>query len=198
MTDRETLHGRRHLIRMGMGVAALAAVPVPGALAASAVSTGRLKQGVARSVFGDLPLEACCRIAAPLGVKGFDLISDPKDWPLLGRYGITPSMVRLDFGGGISIGRGPPGPPGWGAIGMAEAQGAYLTALHALIDVVGREGFPNIILTAGTRDTVTSEQGAENAVTFCNKIKAHAEERGVTLCLEILNSKGIAAPKNSI
>lgn len=185
--------GRRSLIVAAAGLAL-----APRAGLGAGLPTGRLKQGVSRTVFGTLPLEDCCRIAAPLGIKGFDLISDPKDWPVLRRYGITPSMVRADFGGGVSIGRGPAGPPGWGAIGLKEAQGPYLAAMRDLIEVAAREGIPNLIITAGTRDVVTYEQGADNAVEFCNLIKGQAEQRGVTLCLEILNSKGIAAPKNSL
>jgi hydroxypyruvate isomerase len=165
---------------------------------ARAATAGRFKQGVARVVFGDMPLEDCCRLAVSLGIKGFDLISDPKDWPTLKRHGLVMSMLRADYGGGVSIGRSPPGPPGWGAIGLKEAQGAFLAAIHEAIEVAAREGFPNLILTAGTRDAVSYEEGAENAVAFLNLVKGHAEQKGVTLCLELLNSFGVQAPKNSL
>ena len=53
---------------------------------------GRIKQGVTRGVFArDMSLEDCCREAARLGIKGFDLIG-PADWPLLKKYGLVPSM----------------------------------------------------------------------------------------------------------
>ena len=32
-------------------------------------------------------------------------------------------------------------------------------------------------------------EGADNCVAFLNKVKAHAEEKGVTICMEYLNSK---------
>ena len=38
-----------------------------------------------------MSLEDCCREAAHLGIKGFDLIG-PSDWPLLKKYGLVPSM----------------------------------------------------------------------------------------------------------
>jgi hydroxypyruvate isomerase len=160
--------------------------------------TGRLKQGVTRQLFGDRSLEECCRIAVSLGVRGFDFISDPKDWPTFKHHGMTMSMYRLDYGGGISMGRMPPGPPGWNAIGMKEAQGEHLRAMLAGIDVAAREGFPNLIVLAGSKEHMTYEQGADNAVAFLNAVKAKAEARGVTLCMELLNSKGIQAPPQSL
>jgi hydroxypyruvate isomerase len=165
---------------------------------AAAANRGRLKQAVARVVFGDLPLDRCCQIASRLGIEGFDFISDPNDWPLLRRFGLTMSMLRADYGGGISIGRTPPGPPGWGAIGSKESQGAYRAAIEELIQVAAAQRFPNIIVTAGTRDGVTNEQGADNAVEFLNLVKPLAESKGVTLCMELLNSFGNQAPRNSL
>jgi hydroxypyruvate isomerase len=164
----------------------------------NAKRTGRLKQGVTRQVFGNRSLDDCCKIAASFGVRGFDFICDPKDWPLLRRYGITMSMYRLDYGGGISVGRTPPGPPGWNSIGMKEAWGEHLTAMLTAIDVAAREGFPNVIVLAGSREHISYEEGADNAVAFLNAVKAKAEARGVTLCMELLNSKGIMAPPQSL
>ena len=46
-----------------------------------AARKGRIKQGVTRAVFPrGMALEDCCRDAARLGVKGFDLIG-PAEWP---------------------------------------------------------------------------------------------------------------------
>jgi len=162
--------------------------------------TSRIKHGATRQVFGaNRPLEECFRLGAELGIKGFDFIANPVDFPLLRKYGLTGSMYRVSYGGGISGGRPPDGPPGWEAIGMKEAMGGYLTALHEGIDVAAANGFPNIILMAGARSASLSyEQGADNAVAFCDAVKAHAEDKGVTLCIEYLNSKGLQSPVNSM
>ena len=164
----------------------------------AAAGTGRLKQGVTRQVFGDLALEDCCRLATDLGIRGFDFIGDPRDWPTLRRFGMTMSMYRLDYGGGISAGRSPEGPPGWNAIGMKEAQGEHLKAMLEAIDIAAREGFPNIIVLAGSRNHVGYEEGADNAVAFLQAVRAKAEDKGITLCMELLNSKGIMAPPQSL
>jgi hydroxypyruvate isomerase len=184
---------RRTFLGAALGAAACRAVlarPISGA--------GRLKQGVTRQVFGNESLAACCRLAAALGVRGFDFIGDPNDWPILKLHGLTMSMYRLDYGGGISVGRSPPGPPGWHAIGAKEAQGEYLQALFQGVDVAAREGFPNVIVLAGSREGMSYQQGADNAVAFLNAIKAKAEEKQVTICMELLNSKGRQAPPQSL
>ena len=113
----------------------------------------RIKHGATRQLFGaNRPLEDCFRLAAELGFKGFDFISNPTDWPLLRKYGLTGSLHRISFGGGISGGRPPDGPPGWEAIGLkGEGTAPYLAALHEGIDVAAANGFPNILLQAGAR-----------------------------------------------
>src|SRR4051812_24174991 len=195
---------------------------------------GRIKQGVTQGVFGrngNMSLEDTCREAARLGIKGYDFVDDPADWPMLKRYGLVLSMYRLDYprwkdgalgrgtvpaapaagrgpatpvvsngaapptggGRGASGGRGggAANPPGWNAINQKEATGECLTALHAAIDIAAANGIPNIILLAGSRvPGLSEEQGADNAVAFCNQAKAHAEDKAVTLCLEIISSKG--------
>jgi hydroxypyruvate isomerase len=51
------------------------------------------------------------------------------------------------------------------------------------------EGGPNVILLAGNRREMPDAQAIENSVAFINKVKAEAEDKGITLCLELLNSK---------
>src|SRR5579862_6762751 len=89
-------HMRRRdlLIASALPVAALAQSP-------TARLKGRFKQGVTRGVFArEMSLEDCCREAARLGIQGFDLIG-PADWPLLRKYGLTPSMYPPGPGGSI-------------------------------------------------------------------------------------------------
>ena len=54
----------------------------------------------ARRVRRGAQLEDCCREAARLGIKGFDLIG-PADWPTLKKYGLVPSMYPPGPGGTI-------------------------------------------------------------------------------------------------
>src|ERR1700751_2723058 len=64
---------------------------------------GRIKQGVTRGVFArEMSLDDCCREAARLGIKGFDLIG-PADWPTLKKHGLVPSMYPPGPGGTIPV-----------------------------------------------------------------------------------------------
>ncbi len=139
---------------------------------------GRLKQSVTRGVFGrQMSLEDSCREAAKLGCKGFDLIG-PADWPVLKKYGLVPAMY-------------PPGPGGTipDALNRKENHERIEKLLHPAIDEAAANGVPNIITFSGNRKGMDDREGADNCVAFLNRVKAHAEDKGITLCMEYLNSK---------
>lgn len=163
----------------------------------------RFRQGITRQVFGaNASTEDCCLQAARIGFTGFDFADDPADWPILKKYGIVQSMYRLEPpppSAPMPKGARYTGPPGWYAIGMKEAQGVYLKAYHEGIDTAAANGFPRMGIHAGSLSaTLTSQQGADNTVKFLNLVKSHAEDKGITICMEILNSKGIQAPRMSM
>lgn len=211
------MNRRDFLASMAVPLAAQAAVtptarPQQRGVTASA-PTARFKVGVTRGVLGpDKSTEQFCREAAELGVTGVDFIL-PDEFPILRKYGLTCSMYRPIWDGPEpgrgrggappapvpSGGRGPAGPPGWNAAGMKEAMTVYLPKILEAIDIAAANKFPNVILFAGARSaTLTSEQGMDNTVAFCNAVKAHAEDRGITICMELLNSKGIQAVPMSL
>jgi hydroxypyruvate isomerase len=139
---------------------------------------GRLKQGVTQGVFArGMSLEDCCKAAARLGIQGFDLIG-PMDWPLLRKYGLTPSMYPLGPGGTIAD-----------ALNRTENHDKLEKSLRAAIDESAAAKVPNVITFSGTRRGMADNVGADNCVTFLNKVKAQAEDKGVTICMELLNSK---------
>jgi hydroxypyruvate isomerase len=148
-----------------------------------AVRKGRIKQGVTIGVFGRAannqapPLEDCCREAARLGIKGFDL-RGPADWPTLKKYGLVPSMYPGGPGGTIAVGPS-----------HKEEHARLIPLMHAAIDEAAANAVPNIIALAGTRKGLPDAEGADNCITFFNAVKAHAEDKQITICLEYLNSK---------
>jgi len=140
---------------------------------------GRLKQCVTRGVFGrgGMSFEDTCREAAKAGCYGYDLIG-PADWPMLKKYGLIPTMY-------------PPGPGGTipDALNRIENHAALEKSMHAALDEAAANGVPSIITFSGNRRGMGDAEGADNCVAFLNRVKAHAEDKGVTICMEYLNSK---------
>ena len=154
------------------------AVPALAQGAASAARKGRIRQGVTRGVFGrGAVLEDCCREAARLGITGFDLIG-PADWPMLKKYGLTPSMYPGGPGGTITV-----------ALNRRENHGRLEASLRTAITDAAAARVPNIITFSGNRNGMDDREGADNCVAFLDKVKAQAEDAGVTICMEYLNSK---------
>jgi hydroxypyruvate isomerase len=163
---------RRDLLPALAAPLALAQTPEP------VKRKGRIKQGITRGVFTrGMSLDDCCREAAKLGIKGFDLIG-PQDWPTLKKYGLVPSMY-------------PPGPGGTipDALNRKENHERLEKSMRAGIDEAAANGVPNVITFSGNRRGMDDREGADNCVAFLNKVKSQAEDKGVTICIEYLNSK---------
>jgi len=137
---------------------------------------GRLKQCVTRGVFGrNMQLDEMCRHASQLGVIGFDLIGPP-DFTVLKKYGLVPTMVP----GAMTL---------TGGFNHKEDHPAVERDLRALIDQSAAAGAPNVIALAGNRRGISDREGMDNVVSLLDRVKRQAEDKGVTLCLELLNSK---------
>ncbi|HXK06285.1 MAG TPA: hydroxypyruvate isomerase, partial [Verrucomicrobiae bacterium] len=139
---------------------------------------GKLKQTVTGGVFGrGMAFEETCQIASKLGIVGYDL-RGPQDWPTLKKYGLIPTMY-------------PPGPGGTipDALNRKENHDRLEKLMHAAIDEATANGVPNIITFSGNRRGMGDAEGADNCVLWLNKVKAHAEDKGINICMEYLNSK---------
>jgi hydroxypyruvate isomerase len=161
----------------------LPALTAGAALASAQTDTpvqrkGRLKQCVTRGVFGrGMPFEDQCRHAARLGCKGFDLIG-PQDWPMLKKYGLVPTMYPPPAGGTIPD-----------ALNRKENHDRIEKTIKAAIDECAAIKAPNVITFSGNRNGMPDNEGADNTVAFLNRVKGYAEDKGVTICMEYLNSK---------
>lgn len=139
---------------------------------------GRLKQCVTQLVFGpNISFEDGCREAARLGCKGYDLV-EPADWPTLKKHGLIPTMYPKGPGGTATD-----------ALNRKENHAALEKTMRAAIEESAANGVPNIVTFSGNRRGMSDTEGADNCVAFLNRVKSHAEDKGVTICMEILNSK---------
>jgi len=141
--------------------------------------TGRIKQALMRVNFGrdtKSTFDDMCREAARIGCHGFDLVG-PQDWPTLKKYGLICTMAPAM---GVTIRDG---------LIRPELHDAIDRAMHAEIDQCAASGCPNIITVGGERRGIGYDEGKDHAVALLNRVKAHAEDKGVTICIEVVNSK---------
>lgn len=159
---------RRHALQ------AAASLALATQLRAAPGSAGRLKQSAARWCYAKIPLDDLCRQAAEMGLSGIDLV-DQEDWPTLKKYGLVPAMI--------------PGtkhmPTGWN---RRENHDRLEKEVGDLIQVAAAKA-PNVITMSGNRAGLSDEEGKQNCIAGLRKISKRAEDNGVTVCLEVLNSK---------
>jgi hydroxypyruvate isomerase len=136
-----------------------------------------LKQGVCGGVFrnSNLSFEEQCRELAELGLKAYDL-QGPDRFPIMKKYGIVPSML-------------PGSSPLADGVNDKSLHPAILERTHRLIDQAAEAGAPNVIILSGNRRGKSEEEGMANTVAVLNELKKHAEDKNITLCMELLNSK---------
>lgn len=135
---------------------------------------GRIRQSVVRWCYEPMPLETLVRHAAAMGVPALENV-EPKDWPLLKRYGLACAMT---VGHGFVDG-----------INRKENHAMCVEKLTACIEANGDAGFPNVITFSGMRRGMPDDVGLENTVAGLKKVVGLAERKNVTLCLEVLNSR---------
>ena len=153
------------------------AAPAQAQTAAKAVRT-KIRQGVMSSVWGNskLTFEQRCEALARIGYVSVDLPT-AEQAPVMKKYGLTPGMMT---GTGTSFQNG---------LIRREMHETFEKATREGIDMCAKVGCPNLIALPGERRGMSREEGAEHAVAYFNRVKGYAEEKGVTLCMEITNSK---------
>jgi hydroxypyruvate isomerase len=100
----------------------------------------------------------------------------PEDWDTVMKYGLKPAMVYA----GDTIVDG---------LNVKANHAKYEPVFRASIDRAAKAGAPNVICFSGSKRSLSDEEGIENCRIFLDKIKAQAEDKGVTVNLELLNSK---------
>ena len=154
--------------------------PAPAA-PAPAVARTKIRQSVMSSVWGNspLPFEERCKVLARIGFKAVDLPS-AQQIPILKANGLAPAMMT---GTGSSFQNG---------IIRKEEHARMEEETRKGIDMCAEVGCPNLIALPGERRGMSWEEGSDNAVAYFNRVKGYAEQKGVTLCMEITNSKVVA------
>jgi hydroxypyruvate isomerase len=166
--------GRRELLASAGAFAAAAAVGAAGA--GRVVQKGRLKQSVCRWCYQAIPLPDFCKAVSAIGLTAIDLVEE-KDWPLLADHGLVCSM-GWKTGGDIPDGLNDP-----------ANHDLIVNGLLRTLPKAAAAKVPNLIAFFGNRKGRSDEDAIKNCVAGLNRVKRAAEEHGVTVCVELLNSK---------
>lgn len=186
---------------LSTGVAATSAAVLAGtdvdAAELPVVKNGRIKQSIVQWCFnargGKWKTEKVCQVARQIGCESVELVG-PNDFPLLKKYGLTCAIVSIQL---------PQGPPFVRGFNNPVFHDTVIHATRKSIDAAAAKGYPNVIAFTGysaqdpddpNSHHLTREEGARNCVDGFKKIIGHAEKQGVTLCLEMLNTRDGSDP----
>ena len=140
---------------------------------------GRIKQSVVSWCFANhWTLEETCRVARELGCKSVELVG-PDQWETLRKFGLTCAISPIAV----------EGPPFIKGFNNPEYHPWLTEVTRKAVDQSADFGCPNVIAFTGFSENFSREEGARNCVEGLKKIAAYAEEKRVTVCLEMLNSR---------
>ncbi|HEY7569643.1 MAG TPA: TIM barrel protein [Gemmatimonadaceae bacterium] len=171
---------RREVLYGAIGVAGAAAATALPRLRVPAPDSGpgRLHQSVCRWPFGDVPLGEFCKRVKGMGIEAVDLLTED-EWPVARDAGLVVSMgtptKRRDF---ISTG-----------LNDRANHSMLLEELERTIKAAKAALYPNVIAMPGNRRGKSDAEVIEVTAEGLKKIAPVAEREGVTICLEMLNSK---------
>src|SRR5712692_9264571 len=169
----------RRTVLQAMGTGALAAVGSPSVRADSPAAEpykpkSNIKQSICRWCYGRIPLEKLAAEAVKLGYKSIELLSI-EDYKIVKPFGLTCAMIRCN-----SI------PDG---LNRKENHDKIEKELRTHIEFAAEEGLPNVICMAGNRRKMPDDEGLENCAIGLKRVVGLAEEKNVTICMELLNSR---------
>ena len=192
---------RRNLLQYG-GAAAAATLASCSAGAEGGAEpwtravNGRIQHSVCQWCFASSEwawdTETLAGHAAALGMKSVELVA-PEDWPILSNHGLTCAIAP----------NGVPDPPFMKGLNNPEYQPQVIEATKKTIDACSDAGVPSVIAfngfkwnDAGDPDSgeISMEEGASNTVAGLKELAAYGEEKGVTVCLEMLNTRDDTHP----
>ncbi|MCH7411121.1 TIM barrel protein [Belliella sp. DSM 111904] len=137
---------------------------------------GNVNHAVCAWTFPHLSLDELCKAIKKIGFNAIDLVG-PKDWHILKSNGVACSMCN---GAEVSLEKG---------FNNKAYHDQLVKNYSEIIPQVAKAGYKNLICFSGNRDGMDDETGLQNSVEGLKKVIGIAEEHGVTLVMELLNSR---------
>jgi hydroxypyruvate isomerase len=138
---------------------------------------GRLKQSVCRWCFGGMKLDDLCKAASEMGLKSVELLN-PDEWETVRKHGLTCAVASFVKSNTI--------PKGFNRV---EHHDVMIKELEERLPLVKAAGIPNQIVFSGNRAGMDDKEGLRNCAIGLKRLMPMAEKLGVTIVMELLNSK---------
>ena len=141
---------------------------------------GNINHSVCRWCYSDMTVEELVIAAKSMGLQSVELL-EPEEWPIVEKHGLTCAM--------------PFGPVVEGknrltdGFNRIENHEWLVPSFIERIKEVAEAGYPSVICFSGNRAGLDDETGLENCLVGLKAITPTAEQYGVTVCMELLNSK---------
>ena len=170
---------RREMLAV-LGAASAAQVlagvtPIVAEAMTTGAGAGKLKQSVCRWCYQSMPLDVLCRNVAAMGYKSVELLSE-REWPVVKQFGLTCAVAN----GPSTI------PVGFNRLDQHDR---LVAESERLLPLIAAAGIPQMIVFSGNRAGMSDVQGIVNCAVGLKRITPLAEKLGVTIIMELLNSK---------
>lgn len=149
------------------------------------VSQSRIRHSVCRWPYETLPLDDFCRATSELGIQSVELLM-PDEIQVAAKHGLECAMVSFPTGttpDGTVVGRIEK------AFNRLEHHDTLVEIYEPHLIAAANAGAKHVICFPGNREGLDDEQGIENCVIGLQRILPLAEKLGITLVMELLNSK---------
>jgi hydroxypyruvate isomerase len=138
-------------------------------------TNGNLKQSVCQWCYKDTPIEKLAEEAKRIGYKSVELLT-PDKFKLIQPFGLTCAMLS----GACTIPNG---------FNEKKRHEELEKSTREHIDYAADNNLRNVIVFSGNRRKLTDEEGLENCAEGLKRVVGYAEQKKVSICMELLNSK---------
>jgi hydroxypyruvate isomerase len=145
----------------------------------------RIRHSVCKWCHGSIPLNDLCIAAKEIGITSIELLM-PADFAVLKKHGLACAMVSFPIGqtrSGITVGIIEK------AFNRLEHHDTLVEIYEPHIIAAAAAGAKNVIVFSGNREGMSDAEGLENCAVGIRRLLPLAETWGVTLVMELLNSK---------
>ncbi len=176
---------RRRFLAGAAGVVGVLGARRTALAAALPTGAGRrapsaFKHSVTRWPFAKFSVDALARMAKELGIDSVELL-EPDEWPIVKAHGLACAVGYARV----------PDPrtrltAGWN---RPENHPWLVPAYERALGEAAAAGVPNVICFSGNRGGLSDEDGLANCAAGLARVLPAAERHGVTIVMELLNSK---------